>query len=127
MIGNRLSVLLESLRAAVGTGLDAVHTRVQLFGNDLEQELLHTCSLIIQSLTTLLLASLAVGFIGLAVIVVFWDSHRVLAAALVATFFVLLTAVAAIFLKWTLAGRPQPFHSTLEVLKRDIEVLRSGS
>jgi len=126
MIGSRLGTLLESLRAAAGTGLDAIHTRVQLFGVELEQELLHACSLIIQSVTTLLLSCLAVGFIGLAVIVAFWDSHRVLVAILVAAFFVLLAAAAALFLKRTLAGRPKPFQSTLEVLERDIDTLRGN-
>lgn len=127
MIGSRWSGLLESLRAAAGTGIEAIHTRVQLFGVELEQELLLACRLIIQSVTTLLLTCLAVGFIGFAVIVAFWDSHRVLVAMLVAAFFVLLAAVAAFSIKRTLAGRPKPFQSTLEVLERDIDSLRGGN
>jgi uncharacterized membrane protein YqjE len=127
MIGSRWGGLLESLRAVAGTGVDFVHTRVQLFGVELEQELLRAASLIIQSVTALLLACLTVGFIGLAVIVIFWDSHRELAAILVAAFFALLATGAAILLKRTMAARPKPFRSTLEVLEHDSEALRSSS
>jgi uncharacterized membrane protein YqjE len=126
MNSSRWDGLLESLRSVANTGLDSVHTRVQLFGVELEQELLRACSVIIQSVSALLLACLAVGFIGLAIIVVFWDSHRELVAILVAAFFALLAAVAAILLKRTLAIRPKPFHSTLDVLECDSEALRGG-
>jgi uncharacterized membrane protein YqjE len=97
--GIRWGGLLDSLRGVADTGLDFVQTRVQLF---------------------------AVTFIGIALVVVFWDSHRELVAILVAGFFVLLAAVVAIRLKRALASRPRPFNSTLEVLERDRAALRSS-
>jgi uncharacterized membrane protein YqjE len=122
--GGRLSGLLASLRSAAGTGLDFVHSRIQLFGVELEQELLRTRSLIIQGVTALLLAVLAAGFVGIALIVMYWDTHRELVAVLVAVFFALLAAAAGVLFKRSLDLKPRPFNSTLEVLERDGDALR---
>lgn len=127
MIGGiRWGGLLDSLRGVADTGLDFVQTRVQLFSVDLEQELISASSLIMQAVAAVLLAIFAITFIGIALVVVFWDSHRELVAILVAGFFVLLAAVVAIRLKRALAARPRPFNSTLEVLARDRDALRSS-
>jgi uncharacterized membrane protein YqjE len=123
-IASRWSALLDSLRTVVGTGLDIVRTRVELFGIELEQELLRTRSLIVRSVAALLLIVLAAGFAGFAVIVVFWESHRQLAAALVAAFFALLAAVAVGMLKRFEHARQRPFAATLEVLENDSDSLR---
>jgi uncharacterized membrane protein YqjE len=123
-IASRWSALLDSLRTVVGTGLDIVRTRVELFGIELEQELLRTRSLIVRSVAALLLIFLAAGFAGFAVIVVFWESHRQLAAALVAAFFALLAAAAVGMLRHFERTRPRPFAATLEVLEKDSDALQ---
>jgi uncharacterized membrane protein YqjE len=116
--------LLDSARGIADTGIDFVHTRVQLFGVELEQQLLWARSLIAQAVAAVLLAVFTVGFTGFALVVVFWDSHRELVAILVAGFFALLATVSVIRLQRALAARPQPFKSTLEVLERDANALR---
>jgi uncharacterized membrane protein YqjE len=124
--GFRWGGLLDSLRGVADTGLDFVQTRIQLFSVDLEQEMLRAGSLVMQAVAAVLLAIFAITFIGIALVVVFWDSHRELVAILVAGFFVLLAAVVAIRLKRALAARPRPFNSTLEVLEQDRDALRSN-
>lgn len=124
--GGRWSDLFDSLRTVAGTGLDFVHTRIQLFGVELEQELRHARSLIIQGITALLLAFLAAGFIGVALIVVFWDSHRELVAMLVAASFSLLAGAAGFRFRRTLDLKPRPFTSTLEMLEQDLDALRGS-
>jgi uncharacterized membrane protein YqjE len=123
-LGSRAFGLLDSLRRAAGTGVDLVHTRVELFGVELEQELMRAIRLMIHGISTLLLAVFAIVFIGFAVIVVFWDTHRELAALLVAGFFALLALVAAILLQRALKRPHRPFNSTLEVLEDDAAALR---
>jgi uncharacterized membrane protein YqjE len=124
--GGRWGGLFESLRSAAGTGLGFVQTRVQLFGVELEQELLRARSLIIRGVTAVLLVFLAAGFGGTALIVLFWDTHRELAAILVAVFFALLATVAGVLFKSALSLRSRPFDSTLEVLERDRDAMRGG-
>lgn len=124
--GRRWFGLLDSLRTVAGTGLDFVHTRVELFGVELQQELMGALKLVIQGITALLLALLATGFTGFALIVIFWDSHRTLVAVLVAAFFALLAAATIVVVKRSLGARPRPFNSTLEVIERDIAALRGG-
>jgi uncharacterized membrane protein YqjE len=127
MSDSRRSGMLDSLRAAIGTGIDGVHTRVQLFGVEFEQELWHVRNLIIQSMAVLLLAFLATSFLGFALIVIFWDSHRALVAILVAAFFALLATAAAVLLRRTLNRKAKPFQSILEVLERDSAALRRSN
>lgn len=122
--GSRWMGLLESLRTVGGTALDFVHTRVELFGVELRQELMRALGLMIRGIAALLLALLAAVFIGFALIVIFWDSHRELVAILVATFFALLAAAAIVAVKYSVDTRPRPFDSTLEALERDVDALR---
>jgi uncharacterized membrane protein YqjE len=122
--GIRWNTALDPLRAAVATGLDFVHTHIQLFGVELEQELWRARSLVVQAVAALLLTFLAAGFLGFALIVVFWDNHRQLVTVLVAAFFAALAAVAAGVLRRSVAARLRPFASTLELLERDREALR---
>jgi uncharacterized membrane protein YqjE len=124
--GGRWSTLLDSLRTVAGTGFGFVRTRIQLFGVELEQELLSARALIIQGVTTLLLTFLAAGFIGVALIVVFWETHRELVAILVAAFFAALAGATGVSFKRSLDLKPPPFNSTLEVLERDEDTLRGG-
>ncbi|MEO6079664.1 MAG: phage holin family protein [Steroidobacteraceae bacterium] len=124
-LASRWHALLDSLHTAAGTGLDFVQTRVQLFGVELEQELRRARSLVIQAIGVLLLAVLAAGFVGIALIVFFWDSHRELVAILVAAFFAVAAALAAAMLKRSVDAKPRPFDSTLDVLKRDFDALRN--
>ena len=118
--------LFGSLRSALATGLDVLHTRICLFGTELEQELLRAGSLVLQAITALLLAFFAIGFIGLALIIIFWDSHRQLVALLVAAFFLVLAVATALRLKRALADRPRPFNATLEALEQDRDALRNS-
>ena len=64
-------------------------------------------------------------FVGIALIVAFWDTHRELVAMLVAAFFLALTVAVAVRLRRAVSIKPQPFRSTLEALGRDVEALRS--
>jgi uncharacterized membrane protein YqjE len=125
-LASRWGALLDSLRTVAGAGLELVHTRVEMFGNDLEQELMRTRSLIVRSIATLLLIFLAAGFAGFALIAVFWDSHRELVILLVAAFFALLAAISAGMLKRFLDAAPRPFAATLEMLEEDRDALRGN-
>jgi len=121
---NRWGTLLESLRSLLTTSLSLVHTRVELIGIELEQELWRLRSLLIWGFASLLLALMAVGFVGVALIVKYWDTHRELVSALVAGGFVLLTLIAVGLVLRAATSRPRLFEGTLKELERDLEALR---
>ena len=115
----------RSAARRVGTGLNFAYTHVRLFGVELELEVWRARSLIVQAVTALLLVFLAAGFLGFALTLYFWDSHRQLVAMLVAAFFAALAAVAAGVLKRSVDATLHPFTATFDVLERDREALRS--
>lgn len=122
---NRWGTLVESLRSLLVTSVALIHTRLELIGIELEQELWRTRSLLVWGLATLLLSLLAIGFTGVALIIAFWDTHRELVSALVAATFIVLTVLAVFFLRRTAQSRPRLFEGSLRELQRDLETLRS--
>ncbi len=124
---NRWETLLEAMRSLLSTTLALLHTRVELIGVELEQELWRARSLIVWAFAALLLSLLAIGFAGVALIVAFWDSHRQLVSTLVAAGFAALALLAVFLLMRTLHAKPRLFESTLHELERDLDALRRDS
>lgn len=126
-VAHRWDTLADSMRSLLGTGIALVHTRVELIGVELEQELWRARSLLIWGFAAMLLLLLAVGFAGVALIVTFWDSHRQLVSSLVAMTFAALALLAVWMLVSTLRAKPRLFESTLQALERDLEAVRRES
>ena len=124
---NRWETLLESMRSLLSTSIALIHTRVELIGVELEQELWRARSLIVWAFAALLLSLMAIGFAGVALIVTFWDSHRQLVSTLVAAGFGALALLAVFFLMRTLPARPRLIETTLHELERDLDALRRDS
>jgi uncharacterized membrane protein YqjE len=116
--------LLESLRAVGGTFAELVQVRGQLLGVELREE-------IERRRQVLVLAAIAFGFLQAALLmltllvtVVFWDTHRVAAIAIVTALYLALGVVALIRLRTSIAEWPTPFAATLGELGRDFAGLR---
>lgn len=124
---NRWDTLVRSMRSLLSSGVALVHTRVELIGVEIEQELWRARSLLVWAFAALLLTLLAIGFAGVALIVTFWDSHRELVSMLVAVTFVALAVLAVFLLARTLRAKPRLFESTLRELEHDLETLRRES
>lgn len=122
--GNRWDSLVQSMRSLLTTGVALIHTRVELVGVELEQELWRARNLLVWAFAALLLTLLAIGFAGVALIVTFWDSHRELVSVLVAAGFALLALFALMFLAHVLRAKPRVFESTLREFEHDLEALR---
>jgi uncharacterized membrane protein YqjE len=71
-------------------------------------------------------AAVSLVMIGIAVIVAFWDSHRALAATLVAAAYVGAAVIAGIVLARKIRTKPRMLEGTLRELARDSERLRGG-
>ena len=120
---NRRATLGESLRSLAGTSIALLRIRIALFAVEFEQELWRFRSLLVWCVAVLLLAVLAITFLGVALIAAFWDSHRELTVALVGAGFLVLTLAAGGWLFYSAKARPRLFSSTLKELERDLEAL----
>ena len=118
---------LDALKTALAALSSAVHTRVDLFVAELEEERE-------RFKRTLLLALLAVlgfnfGFILLNIFVValFLDKGWLIALGCLAVFYLALGVIAALLLRKKFLTRPGLFPATLAELGKDCDGLRSPS
>ena len=121
---NSWQQLRDSIRSLLTSSIELLHIRLELVGVEIEQELSRARSLLVWSLASLLLALLAVGFGGMALIIAFWDRHRQFVSALVASVFLLLTLATATLVIHRLRTKPRLFASSLRELRNDIGLLR---
>src|ERR1700680_4666764 len=87
-----ISGFLDSVGQLLITALEMAYTRFELVFTELQEGLEGLISLVLWWLIALAAAGLSLLFGGLALIFVFWDTHRILVAVLLMCAFLLLTA-----------------------------------
>ena len=107
--------------------MSMIGTRVELAAIDTEAHVQETVVAVMAAFVAVVLALIAFTFIGIAVIVMFWDTHRVEAAVGVVAAYVLIAAVVALLARSTWKSRPAAFAATLHELELDHAAFRSRS
>ena len=119
------SGFLESVGHLVITAVEMVHTRLELLFIELQEGLEGLVGLMVWSLVALLAAMMGLLFGGLALVFAFWDTHRVLVAALIMCVFLLLAAAATRWCWASCAWSASLFTTTLSELAKDRAVLKA--
>jgi len=115
--------LLASLRRMFATLLALVHTRVELFTTEIEEEIQRVAGILLWALVALFFGSLTVLFLAVLILIVFWEDHRVLAASLITAAFLLLTVTFGLLARARLRAKPRFMAASIEELKRDRSTL----
>ena len=121
--GRTVGGLFDSLRSLIATIVAMAHTRIELFGTEIEEEVRRVVALLLGGLAVLTLASLALLFSGLVVIAAYWETHRMAATVGVALGFIALTAAAYLVVRAQTRRRSRLLASTLDELERDLALL----
>jgi uncharacterized membrane protein YqjE len=79
---NEAPGLFASLRRFAATAVDILRTRLELLAAEVEEESLRLAQVAFWGLLALFFLALAAVMLTLLVVVVFWDSHRITAIAL---------------------------------------------
>lgn len=79
--------------------------------------------IIVWTLVALLAASMALLWIAIFFVVLFWETHRLLAGVSVIAFFSLIAIIAALVLRVKIRGKPRLLEATRAELARDREQL----
>ena len=111
--------LFDSLRALLATVTELLQTRLELAGTEVEEQVARLASLLIWSIVALFLGFAAILLVAIALIVMFWDTHRVLVAVGLAGLFAVLAGVALSNLLAQVRDRPRLFQATLDELAKD--------
>src|SRR5690242_18711881 len=92
------SGLFRSITQFVASLVTLTQTRLELLTTELREEIQRVASLAVYAFIALLAAMLGLFFLGLAIVIVYWDTHRVLAAWLVTATFFSLAVIAVVTL-----------------------------
>jgi uncharacterized membrane protein YqjE len=115
--------LLDSLRSLARTLLAAVQTRLDILASEIEEEKTRLARIAVLAATAGFCLALTVNLLVFFLVVLFWDTHRLLAIGVLAGIFGLAGAGAAATLRGALAQRPRLLAATLGELQKDREKL----
>jgi uncharacterized membrane protein YqjE len=120
-----VSGFLDAVGQLVATAVEMAHTRLEIAFLELQEGLEGLVGVVLWVFTALCAAALGLLFGGLTLIFVFWDTHRVLVAALIMCLFLLLAAVAARVVQTRLRVQRSLFATTLTELGKDRAILKA--
>lgn len=120
-----VSGLLNSIAHVAATVLSMLHTRLELLAVELQEEAQHVVSTLWWSLLALLVSGMGLLLAGVTVIIIFWDTHRILAAVCVTGTFLAIALLASLVVLRKIRNHPRMLQGTLEELKRDQALLRT--
>lgn len=110
----------------IGAGLLAmVGTRLELAAVEVREEARHAVGSLALALLAALLAGGACMLAAMFVIVLFWDSHRLLAVGAMAVLFAVAAGVIIMKVRAGFAARPPMLSATLAELRRDVELVQA--
>ena len=115
--------MLGPVRELARSLLSFVLTRTRLAATELEEQALRLIEILVWLAAALFFAGIAIVFVAVLVVLLFWDSNRLLAAGLLAALFVSLGIGTALISRRLLRERPPLLAATLAELERDRNTL----
>lgn len=115
--------MLGPVREFARTLLSFVLTRTRLAATELEEQALRLIEIVVWLAAALFFIGIAIVFAAVLVVLLFWDSNRLLAAGLLTALFVSVGTGAALIARRLLRERPKLLAATLAELERDRETL----
>jgi uncharacterized membrane protein YqjE len=111
--------ILESLRGLGANLLGTAHDRIELFTVELHEEKVRLIQLLIWIGAIGFSAVMAMTFVTLTLVYLFWDSARLAVLGGLAFFYVAALVGTALAFRRYLARQPLPFDATLQELRED--------
>ena len=119
------SGLLGSLRGFADGLIGSVRDRIELFAVELQEEKHRLVQTFIWAAAAVVLALLALIFVSIALLVIFWDTARVAVAVGLAVVYSAGFVAVVVGFKRFLARQPKPFDATLRELREDGACMRT--
>jgi uncharacterized membrane protein YqjE len=111
--------MFDSLKQLLATFAAIAQTRIELLGTEVEEQVARLSTMLLWTIVCLFLAFTSAVLVAVAVLIVFWDSNRVLAAVVLAAGFALLALISWLRVRTVARGRPHLFQATMAELAKD--------
>lgn len=113
--------MLGSVRELARNLLSFAETRARLAATEFEEQVVRLTEILIWIVAAAFCLGVALVFAAILVVLLMWDSNRLLAAGLVAALFLGASAIATLVALARLRERPRFLAATLAELKQDGE------
>jgi uncharacterized membrane protein YqjE len=111
--------LFRSLANLLATAIGIAQTRLELLSTELQEEVHRAAEILVWTVIALLAAMIGLFMLGLVIIFIFWDTHRIVASVSVMGGLVLIALTAMLVLRAKIRSRPRLFDATLTELAKD--------
>ncbi|HTF14762.1 MAG TPA: phage holin family protein [Burkholderiales bacterium] len=111
--------LLESLRNLARTSLAIVQTRIEIFASEIDEERTRLARIALLAAAAAFCLGLAVILLVFFLVVLFWDTDRLLAIGALAGVFAVGGIAACLGLRAAISKRPKFLSATLAELRKD--------
>lgn len=115
--------IIDSLKRMFATVAELLHTRVELFTTELEEEMHRVAVLLLWAVVAIFFGGLFVLMLSLTIVIAFWDGYRLLAAGLMTLVFFGVVLTAVLTLRARIRSHPRLLAESLEELRRDRDAL----
>lgn len=116
----------SAVRSVVRSLLSFAETRARIAASEFEEQLLRLLEVAVWAVAALFLFAIALLLIAFFIVLVFWDSNRLLAAGLLAGLFASAAGFSALMVRNCMAARPKFLAATLAELEKDRERMRQS-
>jgi uncharacterized membrane protein YqjE len=117
---------IDSMRTLAGSVLDLLHIRIELFAVEWQEEQQRGKHLLVLAIAGALLLMLGMLLLTFFIIVLFWDSYRLAATAIVTVLYLGSGMLCLWKVRAKLHNHPPPFASSLGEFIEDLKQLRAG-
>jgi uncharacterized membrane protein YqjE len=111
--------LVDSARRLVANLLALAQMRLELAATELQLEVQRAGRVLLWAFVAILCGALTVLMLAITILIVAWDEHRILAAAILTLVFCGLAAIATWMARRQTRTHPRLLSATLEELERD--------
>jgi uncharacterized membrane protein YqjE len=111
--------LLASLRSLVTTLVAIVATRLEILISEFELEKLRLARMLVLGMAAVFFAAMALIFLSLLVLMLFWDEHRLAALGGISALYMALTAGTVWWLRCDMRRKSRLFSVSLAELRKD--------
>jgi uncharacterized membrane protein YqjE len=115
--------LLQSIRHLAGSLLGAARTRLEILATEIAEERVRLEQMLLVALAAAICFVMGIVLCVALVIFYYWDTHRLLAAGVLAAAFLVASAVLGMVLRGQARTRPKPFAVTRAELAKDQAML----
>jgi uncharacterized membrane protein YqjE len=113
------SNFLRAGQRLVGSAIAVLQTRLELLSTEVEEEWLRIAGLIMIGLAALFCVGMAIMLLVALIVVVFWESHRLLSIGVLAGAFAIAAWIFWRSLSTRCQSKPRLFAATLDELGKD--------